>query len=104
MDSSGQDNSKLATRIEALESTLNGRSYRSLRKAVLRESPADLIPELIRHLNSAPDGRAFDRIARVLAEIGNDEAFSALAVQARIQRKWARSAVRALGLCKHSDT
>lgn len=98
------DSSKLAARIEALESTLNGRSYRSLRNAVLRESPADLIPELIRHLNSAPDGRAFDRIARVLAEIGTDEAFSALAVQARVQRRWARTAVRALGLCKHPDT
>src|SRR5207247_688129 len=52
-------------------------------------------------IESAPNSRTFDRLARLLAEIGGDIAATALVGQAFGQRRFPRLASRALAICNH---
>lgn len=87
--------------IRDLADSRSGHEYRRA-KNEFRSLPADVILDpLIARLRNAKNERAFDRTARMLAELGGDRAVEALAAEARTQRRYPRMAVRALSQCKH---
>lgn len=93
--------------VVALLSLLLARDGAEQRRArrKLKAAPEEaVVPALIAALRRADDSRAFDRTAKLLAEIGGEEAMEALTQQARTQRRFPRLAIRALGMCRHPQT
>jgi len=61
----------------------------------------EVVHSLAAGLRDASQARSFDRSARMLARLGGDAAFEALATAARTTRRFPRLAVRALAQCPH---
>src|SRR5947208_3450169 len=85
----------------ALSLSHNSGEFRKSRRELL-ELPHRLVAfAAAEAIESAPNSRTFDRLARLLAEIGGDIAASALVGQAFGQRRFPRLASRALAICNH---
>jgi hypothetical protein len=75
--------------------------YRLLKPELLALPARTLAHAAAEAIEEASTSRTFDRLARLLAEIGGDIAAETLAAQAFTQKRFPRLASRALAMCKH---
>ncbi len=84
-----------------LAMTHGTRRYRLVRDELLLLDRDLVIGPLIASLNKAGSNRSFDRLARLLAQFGGEEAVQTLAWHTRTQERYPRLAMRALARCDH---
>lgn len=82
---------------------LSGKLSKTARKQLRKRSAEERIPALIQSLSSVRERKAFERIAELLAESGDEAAFTALAAQARTHPRFPAPAIHALAACDHPN-
>jgi hypothetical protein len=86
-------------KIAALLSSDSGREFRRSKASLAHHDFDEIVQALIRATHKAGDQKHYNRAVKLLAEYGGEEAVAALAVQARMQRRFPRIAMRALSMC-----